>query len=69
MKLHQIMGTITSIELVTIADFRTADILVDCQVKDNIIEGKQYEELREMEVASISVGKDYHDLIILVSAN
>ena len=69
MKLHHIMATITSTELGTIADFRTADILVDRQTKDNIIEGKQYEELREMEVVSISVGKEYHDLVILVSAN
>ena len=70
MKLSQIMNTIFSLDTVTVADIRTSEILVDCQVKDNIVESKRYtEELRDLEVSYITVGKELGDLIIFVKEN
>ena len=68
MTLKNAMRYIPSTELVTVSDWATADIYIDRETAATIGWGSQYKQHMAKEVLSMSVGRDYHDMIILVRA-
>jgi len=67
MTLNSVIATIPMSDTVTVADYLSGDILIDCAAAVKVANNKRYlDELRECEVYRIEVGKAHGDLIISV---
>jgi hypothetical protein len=68
MKLYNIIMASPMQQTITVTDYTTNDILVDCETVHNIIGSRRFIlELQNLQVYKLEVGKEYGDLIVHVS--
>lgn len=69
MTLYTVLHTIPGGETVTVYDYITSEILIDCEAVANVLESdKFHEELKRCEVYKLQAGKEFGDLQIGIVA-
>lgn len=70
MTLYNIIMAMPMDNVVTVADYITHDILVDCESVHNILGSRRFvQELSHLHVYQLEVGKVHGDLIVCVCEN
>ena len=67
MKLYDIIMASPMQQTITVAHYINNDTLIDCETVHNIIGSRRFiQELQNMQVYKLEVGKEYGDLIVHV---
>ena len=66
MTLYNIINSIPCGDTVTVVNYITRDIIIDCEAVTNIIDSKTFRDISKYKVYRLEVGKTFGDLIISV---
>ena len=66
MTLYNIINSIPCGDTVTVVNYITGDIIIDCEAVTNIIDSKTFRDISKCKVYRLEVGKTFGDLIIAV---
>ena len=66
MTLYNIINSIPCGDTVTVVNYITGDIIIDCEAVTNIIDSKTFRDISKYKVYKLEVGKIFGDLIIAV---
>lgn len=67
MTLYNIIMATEMQQTITVADYITNDILIDCETVHNILGSRRFiQELQNLNVYKLEIGKEYGDLIVHV---
>ena len=67
MKLYDIIMATPMRQTITVDDYITGDVLIDCETVHNIIGSRRFiQELQNLRVYKLEIDKEYGDLIVHV---
>ena len=67
MKLYDIIMASPMQQTITVNHYLTAEVLIDCETVHNIIGSRRFiQELQNLQVYKLEIGKEYGDLIVHV---
>ena len=67
MKLYDIIMASPMQQTITVDDYITGDVLIDCETVHNILGSRRFiQELQNLQVYKLEIDKEYGDLIVHV---